>query len=45
MGLLEDKLGRDKIHSRSLNEENGIKKESQGSWKKFPVKAHLLPPH
>ena len=45
MGSLEDKLGRDKIHPRSLNGENGVKKESQGSCKKFPVKTHLLPPH
>ena len=43
MGLLAKKEGMNKISPGSSNGENSIQGEGQGIWKKFPVKAHLLP--
>ena len=40
-----ERRGRDKISPRNLTGENGVQRESPVSWKKVPMKAHLLPPH
>ena len=45
MGLPTKKVERDEISPRSPSGENGIQGEGQGIWKKFCVKAYLLPPH
>ena len=42
MGLPAKNEGMDKISPENLNGKNGIQGESQGIWKKFPMKPYLL---